>query len=136
MAYKPYTRADLEQLICEVMGIKSVTSTIKNQINRIVLQDNLNFKEIARAIVWYTEIAKKEISPIYGIAFVPNVFPMAAEYFRKLELEQQSKDEEAKKLVEYQENNIIFNIKSLEHKKRQPKQLNIDEIDVEGESDD
>ena len=119
------------------MGIKSVTSTIKNQINRIVLQDNLNFKEIARAIVWYTEVAKKEISPIYGIAFVPNVFPMAAEYFRQLELEQQSKDEEAKKLVEYQENNIIFNIKSLEHKRRTPKQLNISEIVIEGdESDD
>ena len=118
------------------MGIKTVTSTIKNQINRITLRDNLTFKEIARSIVWYTEVAKKEVNPIYGIAFVPNVFPMAAEYFRKLELEQVRKEEEAKKLVEYQENNIIFNIKSLEHKKRKPKQLNIDEINVEGESDD
>lgn len=123
-------------MICEVMGIQTVTSTISNQINRIVLRDNLTFKDIARCIVWYTEVAKKEINPIYGIAFVPNVFPMAAEYFRKLELEQVRKDEEAKKLVEYQENNIIFNIKSLEHKKRKTKQLNIDEINVEGESDD
>jgi hypothetical protein len=136
LAYKPYTRDDLEKLICEVMGIKTVTSTIKNQINRITLRDNLTFKDIARSIVWYTEVAQKEVSPIYGIAFVPNVFPMAAEYFRKLELEQVRKEEEAKKLVEYQENNIIFNIKSLEHKKRKPKQLNIDEINVEGESDD
>ena len=136
MAYKPYTRDDLETLICEVMGIKTVTSTIKNQINRITLRDNLTFKEIARSIVWYTEVANKDVNPIYGIAFVPNVFPMAAEYFRKLELEQVRKEEEAKKLVEYQENNIIFNIKSLEHKKRKPKQLNIDEINVEGESDD
>ena len=138
MAYNnPFTRADLEQLICEVMGVATVTSTIKNQINRIVLNDNMSFKEIARCIVWYVEVMRKEISPIYGIAFVPNVFPQAAEYFRQLELEQIRKEEEAKKLVEYQENNIIFNIKSLEHKRRTPKQLNISEIVIEGdESDD
>lgn len=118
------------------MGLKSVTSTIKNQINRICLNDNLTFKDIARCIVWYTEVAGKEVSPIYGIAFVPNVFPMAAEHFRKLELDNKRQEEEAKKIVEYQENNIIFNIKSLEHKRRPAKQLNIDEINVEGESDD
>ena len=40
---------------------------------------------------------------------------------------------EAKKIVEYQDNNIIFNIKSLQHKKRKPKQLDINDIDVKGD---
>ena len=93
-------------------------------------------KEIARCICYYQEVEKRKLDPLYGIWFVPNIRDKAAEYFRKLELEQQNQAAEAKKVVEYQDNNIIFNIKSLQHKKRQPKQLDINDINVEGESND
>lgn len=120
----------------EVMHLKSITPTIRRQIGNYVLIDNMTYKDIARCIVWYDEVFHGKFEPIYGISFVPSVKDRAAEYFRNLEKEQKAKQEQARKVAEYQENNIIFNIKSLEHKKRTPKQLDISEINVEGESDD
>ena len=135
MASKNYTKQQLEDLICEVMGIKSITPTIRKQISNYVLVDNMTYLEIARCVVWYDEVFHGKFEPIYGISFVPSVKDRAAEHFRNLEKQQKAQAEQAKKVVEYQENNIIFNIKSLEHKKRKAKQLDITEIDVEGESD-
>lgn len=120
----------------EVMHLKSITPTIRRQIGNYVLIDNMTYKDIARCIVWYDEVFHGKFEPIYGISFVPSVKDRAAEYFRNLEKEQKAKQEQARKVAEYQENNIIFNIKSLEHKKRTPKQLDISEINVKGESDD
>ena len=119
-----------------VMHLKSITPTIRRQIGNYVLIDNMTYKDIARCIVWYDEVFHGKFEPIYGISFVPSVKDRAAEYFRNLEKEKKAQQEQARKVAEYQENNIIFNIKSLEHKKRTPKQLDISEINVEGESDD
>ena len=136
MASSPFTKQQLEDLIVEVMKIKTITPTIRKQVNNYVLVDNMTYKEIARCIVWYDEVFHGKFEPIYGISFVPSVRDRAAEYFRNLEKQQKAQAEQAQRVVEYQENNIIFNIKSLEHKKRKAKQLDISEISVEGESDD
>ena len=136
MADNNWTKQQLEELILEVMRLKSITPTIRKQIGNYVLIDNMTYKEIARCIVWYDEVFHGKFEPIYGISFVPSVRDRAAEYFRNLEKQKKAQQEQAKKVAEYQENNIIFNIKSLEHKKRTPKQLDISEINVEGESDD
>lgn len=130
---KPFTKQDLEKMILEVMELSSITPTIRRQINNFILVDKMTYKEIARCIVWYQEVFHGTFEPIYGISFVPSVKDRAAKYFRQLELDQQAQASEARKIVEYQENNIIFNIQSLEHKKRQPKQLDISEIDVKGD---
>src|SRR5574344_1755349 len=135
MSNNNFTKQELEKMICEVMEISSITPTIRKQIGNFILIDNMTYKEIARCIVWYSEVFHGKLEPIYGISFVPSVKDRAAKYFRQLELEQQAQAKEAKKIVEYQENNIIFNIQSLEHKKRQPKQFNIKEIDVKGDKD-
>lgn len=136
MADNNWTKQQLEELILEVMHLKSITPTIRRQIGNYVLIDNMTYKDIARCIVWYDEVFHGKFEPIYGISFVPSVKDRAAEYFRNLEKEKKAQQEQARKVAEYQENNIIFNIKSLEHKKRTPKQLDISEINVEGESDD
>ena len=136
MADNNWTKQQLEELILEVMHLKSITPTIRRQIGNYVLIDNMTYKDIARCIVWYDEVFHGKFEPIYGISFVPSVKDRAAEYFRNLEKQKKAQQEQAKKVAEYQENNIIFNIKSLEHKKRTPKQLDISEINVEGESDD
>jgi len=130
------TKADLEQLICEVMDLKSITPTIRKQINNFVLIDHMTYKEIARCVVYYQEVLKMKFEPVYGIAFVPSVKDRAAKYFAELERKQKVQKEQAQRIAEFQENNIIFNISSLEHKKRKPKQLDVTEIDIEGESDD
>jgi len=133
---KPFTKQDLEKLICEVMGINSITPTIRKHISNYVLIDNMTYKEIARCVVWYKEVFHGKCEPIYGLSFVAAVKERAAQYFRQLELDQRAQTEQAKKIIECQDNNIIFHIKSLEHKRRQPKQLDINEINVKGDKDD
>ena len=135
MANNKFTQNDLLDLIKEVMGIQTITPMIKKQINRFILEDDMTFKEIARCIVWYVEVQGGELNTIYGLGIIPNIREQAGQYFQKLELDQQKQLAEAQKIVEYQDNNIIFNIKSLKHKKRQPKQFNIEDIKVEGDNE-
>ena len=134
MKENEYKRSDLEEVICEVMGITSITPMITKQINRYILEYNMSFKEIARCVVWYVDVFGGTLNTVYGIGIVPNVREQAAAYFKKLELDQQQQSIEAKKVVEYQDNNIIFNIKQLKHNKRNPKQLNVADIDI-GDAD-
>jgi hypothetical protein len=129
-----YTREDLFALIKEVMDIESVTPMISKQVNRFILEYDMTFKEIARCIVWYVEVNGGQLSTLYGLGIIPNIRENAAKYFKQLELDQQKQLAEAQKIVEYQDNNIIFNIKSLKHQKRQPRQFNIEDIKVEGDN--
>ena len=129
-----FKRTDLEQMICEVMGLSTITPMISKQINRFILDYDMSFKEIARCVVWYVEVFGGELNPVYGIGIIPNIKEKAAAYFKQLERNQQQQAIEAQKIVEYQDNNIIFNIKSLKHNKRKPKQLDINDINVEGDS--
>ena len=129
-----FKRTDLEQMICEVMGLSTITPMISKQINRFILDYDMSFKEIARCVVWYVEVFGGELNPVYGIGIIPNIREKAAAYFKQLELDQQKQAIEAQKIVEYQDNKIIFNIKSLKHNKRKPKQLDINDINVEGDS--
>ena len=134
---KQFTRNDLEQYICEVMEIDSITPMITKQINRLVLDVGMTWKEIARCICWYVEVNNKKLSVIYGISIVENFRIETAKYFKKLELDQQEQLRQAKKVVEYQDNNIIFNIKNLDltNQKRTSKQLDFNDIQIEGDED-
>ena len=85
MADNNWTKQQLEELILDVMHLKSITPTIRKQIGNYVLIDNMTYKDIARCIVWYDEVFHGKFEPIYGISFVPSVKDRAAEYFRNLE---------------------------------------------------
>lgn len=128
-----FTKNDLLEIIKEVMGIETITPMITRQINKFVLQDDMSFKEIARCIVYYVEVKGGVLDTMYGLGMIPNIREQAAKYFKQLELDQQKQLAQAQKIVEYQDNNIIFNIGSLKHKKRQPKQFNIQDVIVEGD---
>jgi hypothetical protein len=128
-----YTKDDLFALIKDVMGIKSVTPMIQRQVNKFILEYDMTFKEIARCIVYYVEVRGGVLDTMYGLGIIPNIREQAGLHFKQLELDQQKQLAEAQKIVEYQDNNIIFNIKSLKHKKRQPRQFNITDINVEGD---
>lgn len=131
-----FTRADLESLICDLMGVTQITPLITKHINELCLIYHLTWKEIARCLVYYVEVCHGTLKIEYGIKTTcTSVREKAEKYFKQLELDQQKQKGEAAKIVEYQENNIIFHISSLENKKRQPKQLDISDIDVtEGDS--
>lgn len=131
-----FTVNHLHDFIRESFGIQAIPETIKKQINRFSLDYDMSARDIARCICYFQEVRKGQLDPLYGIWFVPNVKEDAARYFRQLELDQQKQAAEAKKVVEYQDNNIIFNIKSLPHKKRTAKQLDITTVNIEGGSND
>ena len=129
-----FTKNDLLEIIREVMGIETITPMITRQINKFVLQDDMSFKEIARCIVYYVEVKGGVLDTMYGLGIIPNIREQAAKYFKQLELDQQKQLAQAQKIVEYQDNNIIFSIGSLKHKKKQPKQIDISQIDVKGDN--
>lgn len=128
-----YTKDDLFALIKDVMGIKSVTPMIQRQVNKFILEYDMTFKEIARCIVYYVEVRGGVLDTMYGLGIIPNIREQAGLHFKQLELDQQKQLAEAQKIVEYQDNNIIFNIKSLKHNKRKPKQLDLSDINIEGD---
>ena len=128
---KPFSKQELIDLVKEVMGIQTITPMINKQINRFILQDKMTYKEIARCVVWYTEVQGKSFTTMYGLGIIPNIREDVEKYFKQLELDQQQKANEAKKIIENQDNNIIFNIKSLKQKPRKRKSLNIGEIKVD-----
>ena len=133
---KKYSRAELEQLIKELMGIQSIPPNFNKQINKFVLENDMTLKEIARCIDWYVEVRQCKIDPLYGLWFVPHVREQAEQYFKQLELDQQRQAEQARKVIEIQDNNIIFNVNSVPRRKREPKKLDISEINVKGEDED
>ena len=96
----------------------------------------MTYKEIAQCIVYYVEVCKQKVSPIYGLFFVPNIQKDAAEYFEKLRQEKIKQEREAEKVVKNQEHNIIFNIKYIDNQPRRPKLLDIGAINMKEESDD
>lgn len=136
MERNQYKITDLYELIKEVMGISTITPMIHKQIQKFVLEYKMTPKEIARCIVWYVEVAQQTLDVMYGIGIIPNIREKADQYFAKLELEQQKQKEEAKKVVEYQDNNIIFNIKNMKHeKKKARKQWDISQINTKGDDE-
>lgn len=127
-----YTRRQLEELICELVGVTQITPLITKHINELTLIYKMTWKEIARCLTYYVEVAHGTLRVEYGIKTpCTSVREKADQYFKQLELDQRKQQGEAAKIVEYQENNILFNIKSLQNKKRQPKQYDIGEIDVD-----
>ena len=130
---KEFTKQDLFDMICDLMGIQKVTPMIIKQVNKFVLEYGMTFKEIARCAVYYVDVKGGVLDTMYGLGIIPNIREQALKYFHQLELDQQKQLAQAQKIVEYQDNNIIFNIGSLKHKKRQPKQFNIQDVIVEGD---
>lgn len=130
-ATHPVTREDLYELICEVTGLNSVTPVIERQVFKYITELKMTYKEIARCIVWYVEVeGKKFDKSYYGIGVVPNIREQANKYFEKLKKDQEEKQRQAEEAAASSGNNIIFNISSLEHKRRKPKSFDISKIDV------
>lgn len=123
-----YTKAELYELIKDLFGVTTVPPMIQKQINNYILDYNMNFKEIARCLVYWVEVQHQKLDIKYGIGIVPNIRENAAKYFKDLEIQKQQQQKEAEKAVELENNNIIFNIKSVKSQKRKPQQLDLNEI--------
>ena len=134
---KLFTKTQLEELILELSGLTKITPMISKQISRFVIDNKMSYLEIARCVDYYVEILGHQVKPEYGIAFVTNIREPAAEYFKKLELDKQKQQQEAEKVIKYQDKNIIINIKSynLLNKPRPPKSFDMSAIDINEDDD-
>lgn len=128
-----YTRNDLLDLIKDIFKITEIPPMINKQILRCITVHNMNFKEIARCLVYIVEVKKITLELQYGIASVLTFREDAGKYFHQLELDKQKQEAEGKKAVEIQGDIIKFTIKK-SNKKRKIKQLDITDIQV-GEDD-
>lgn len=131
-----YSKSDLYALIKDLFQIKSVTPMIVKQINIYILDYGMNYKEIARCLVFWVEVKHQKLELKYGIGIVPNIREEAAKYFLKLQKEKEEQERRAQQVVKLQDNNIIFNIKSVKSQKRKIKQLDLNEIDIGDVEDD
>lgn len=127
---------ELLNMIREELGQTNIPPTISKQIGNYCLLDDMTYKEIAQCLVYYVEVCKGKLSPLYGLYFVPNIRQQAAEYFEKLRREKIQQEREAEKIVKNQEHNIIFNINYIDNQPRRPKLLDIGAINMKEHSDD
>lgn len=125
-----YVKADLYGLIKDLFNVTAVPPMIQKQVNNYILDYNMSFKEIARCLVYWVEVRHEKLDLKYGIGIVPNIREDAAKYFKNLEVQKEQQQKEAEKAVELENNNIIFNIKSVKSQKRKPTQLDLNEIDL------
>ena len=128
-----YTRNDLLDLIKDIFKIEEIPPMINKQILKCITVHNMNFKEIARCLVYIVEVKKIHLELQYGIASVLTFREDAGKYFHQLELDKQRQEAEGKKAVEIQGDIIKFTIKK-SNKKRKVKQLDMADIHV-GEDD-
>lgn len=131
-----YTRADLYVLIKDIFQVTAVPPLISKQVNGYILDYNMSFKEIARCLVYWLEVRHQTFDIKYGIGIVPNIREEAAKYFRELEKQKEQQQQNAEKAVEFENNNIIFNIQTVQSHKRKLQQLDLNEIDLgDGDAD-
>ena len=128
-----YTRNDLLDLIKDIFKIEEIPPMINKQILKCITVHNMNFKEIARCLVYIVEVKKIHLELQYGIASVLTFREDAGKYFHQLELDKRRQEAEGKKAVEIQGDIIKFTIKK-SNKKRKVKQLDMADIHV-GEDD-
>lgn len=107
---------------------------LRRQISNYIVRDNMSYRDIARCLCYYVEVERQVPKRLYGMSFVPKVRNNAAKYFEKLERDQKAREEEARKIVNH-DINIKFKIETIQNKPRKIKQLDITEINIEGEED-
>lgn len=122
-----YTRNDLLDLIRDIFKITEIPPMINKQILKCITEYNMNFKEIARCLVYIVEVKKVRLELQYGIASVLTFREDAGKYFHQLELDKQRQQAEAQKAIEIQGDIIKFTIKK-SNKKRKIKQLDMTDI--------
>ena len=130
-----WKKEDLYDLIKDLFNLDKIPTKIVKQVNNYILDYDMNYKEIARCLIYWTEVKRQKMNLVYGIGIVPSIREDAAKYFEKLKREKEEQQKNAEQTVKLQDNNIIFNIKSVKTQKRRIPQYDLNEIDI-GDDDD
>jgi len=92
------TKAELEKLICELLGIDEVNRMIKTQITRFTTKDGYSYKDIGRSLFYFVKVKKQVPDVTRGIGIVPFVKDDAHKYFEALKYKENQQDKEANKI--------------------------------------
>lgn len=136
MCEKPFTRADLEQLIKELLGITEVPFQIKRQIREYCTERGFTYKGIARALVYLIEQKKWDFCAnysIYGIGLVKkdNIYGEAQTYFTKLRIAKEKELQRQQEIINEMQTisaNIIQCGRADTNKKKKTHQIDISSL--------
>lgn len=131
-----FTQADLYDKIKELYGISEVTTLMKAQINKYVLERKWSYLDIARALAYFVIEKKGNLAPNSGIGIVPYVMEDSKRYFKQLEetkAQQRAASEDFQK-----QKSSSYDIKCLhlrKQEKRKRPQIDIGAIGGENKDD-
>ena len=134
------SKIDLQLLTNKYLGLEPDTSlptSLIRQINRLILEQDFDYQEIADCVTYYHESLGKQMDNIHGFWFVENVRAEAKQYTIRQEAIKNSKQEEAKKF-DLQDEVMVINIKEIVKNKpsRRLSQLDFENIKLEDGDDD
>ena len=130
-----FGRRELQLLINQYLGLepsKPLPLSITRQIQRLVLNQNFDYEEIADCVTYYHEYLKKQMDIIHGLWFADNVRSQARQYKEESARIKNEKINEAKKF-DLQNEVMVIDIKEITKNKppRRLSQLDFDDIELE-----
>lgn len=131
--YEPGSKTlqDVYDMCCDLMGLDHITPLLRNQVSSLILDYNFTPLEIMRCLSYADENEHVEFKPIFGIkTTVLSIREPAAKYFEKLIQDNKRREDEADKIIKFQNNSIVINISKIQHKPYKKKILDISEVDV------
>lgn len=135
-----FGKTDLQLLVNQYLGLEPNTpfpSSLTRQVNRLILEQDFDYQEIADCVVYFQEALNKQMDNVHGFWFAENVRAAAKQYKLQQEAIKKNKLEDAKKF-DLQNEVMVINIKEIvKHKpSRRLSQLDFDDIELEDGDDD
>lgn len=121
-----FGREELTEILLKTLSIPQTTSLIETQISKYK-RLGYSYKEIAQALVYFTEVQGGHYVSRYGIGIVPTIMKEAKEYFYYLKKEKDRQIESVQNAKE--QPNIILNAKKVLKRRK------IEPIDIESLKD-
>jgi hypothetical protein len=78
-----FNRKDLEEVIFKEFEINSLTPLINSQIGKLITERGYSYKEIAQALVFFTQVDNGKYDPKYGIGIIPFIMDRAKAFFEQ-----------------------------------------------------
>lgn len=109
------TRQELEKIILIETKTEKISDLVNRQISRYKLH-GYTFKQIARAVVFLSQVRGIEFEEQYGIGLVLNVIEDSEKHFEKLKKERDARLESLKKKPDA--SNIILEPEKLQTRRK------------------
>ena len=134
MCEQPFTRADLDNLIKELLDITEIPFLIKKQIREYIAERGFTYKGIARALCFAIEQRNVKIRDTYkqyGIGIIKTVYQDAHNFYERLkqqQIEQERRQQEIINTMAATTNRVIYCGTGDTKKRIKKKQIDISQL--------